>query len=92
MIPQSSPSGKRAFAWARFRQVTWGVSALGLAVAVAVLLYLRWAGTLMPWEARLAIGLGVSLSFVVGGVLMGLVFASNRSGHDAQVDRRDYED
>lgn len=87
MIPDAQPSGKRVV-WARFRRVVWGVTAAGLFVAVMVLVYLRFAGAPMPWHARAAIGLGVTLSFAVGGVLMGLLFASNRSGHDSAADQR----
>lgn len=90
MIDQSRIAGKRA-AWARFRSVAAGVSAAGLAAALAVLGYLRWTGVPMPWQARLAIALGVAASFAVAGVLMGLVFTSHRSGHDVDADRRDHE-
>lgn len=90
MIPQSEPDRKRA-TWTRFRRIALGIAAGGSAVAVAVLLYLRWAGADMPWHARLAIGLGVLFSFAVAAVLMGLVFTSHRTGHDVDADRRDLE-
>lgn len=91
MISDSTLHGKRA-TWARFRRLAWSVSATGIAAAATVLLYLRWTGSPMPWQVRLAIGLGVALSFSVAGVLMGLLFTSSRSGHDAATNHRDNEE
>ena len=90
MITQADDSSKRAAAWRRFRGISGGMTAAGCLVAAGVLIYLRAAGAEMPWNARLAIGLAVALSMAVAGVLMGLVFASARSGHDAEADRPEH--
>ena len=64
------------------------IAVAGAAVA-AVLLVLDWQfGTISPWT-RAAVVLGVGGTVVMAGALMGLVFASNRAGHDEAVDRRD---
>jgi len=39
----------------------------------------------MPLPAVLAVGLGVFLTVLLTGALMGLVFTSARGGHDAAV-------
>lgn len=67
------------------------MGAAGVVLALGALVYLRAAGAEMPWNARLAIGLAIMLSMTIAGVLMGLVFASAGSGHDAEVDRRDLD-
>jgi len=90
MIHQSTADDKAAV-WVRFRRMVLWAGAGGAALALGVLLYFRAAGTPMPWQARLAIGLGVTLTGLVGGALMALVFASARSGHDSEVDAAGHE-
>jgi hypothetical protein len=41
----------------------------------------------MRWELLLAVSVGVAGTLLLTGALMGLVFVSNRSGHDASVGR-----
>jgi len=91
MITQAGPVGKRHAAWRRFRRISFGMIAAGVVLALLALVYLRAVGAEMPWNARLAIGLAIMLSMTIAGVLMGLVFASAESGHDAEVDRRDLD-
>ncbi|TKD51854.1 hypothetical protein [Sphingomonas baiyangensis] len=76
-----------AFAWARFRRILWGMAALACvsaAVGVAVLWW--WLGR-MPLHMGIATALGIGLTVLMGGLLMGLVFLSSGSGHDESVDR-----
>ena len=54
----------------------------GLLLAFLALSWDRLAGTEMSWQGWLAFGLGCVLSLVLAGVLMGLLFYSNRSGAD----------
>jgi hypothetical protein len=73
---------RAADAWARYKKMMkWMV----LAAAVAVLIALAWlrsdTGTLSIHMIIATIA-GVGLSVLVGTGLMGLVFLSNRSGHD----------
>ena len=71
-----------ADAWARYkRMMKWML----LASAVAVLLALAWLrsdGSPLTVHMIIATIAGVGLSVLVGTGLMGLVFLSNRSGHD----------
>lgn len=86
MLPQNAPLGKlmrpTAPHWMRFRHAMRLTFALALAAALAALLYLRFDGTNLPWQGKLAVALGVSLTVLLGGALMSLVFASSRGGHD----------
>lgn len=75
--------------WRRFRDILLAMSAAGVALALAALGYLRWSGTVMPWQGEAAVAAGVLMTMVVAGALMGLVFLSARSGHDASIDRDD---
>lgn len=75
--------------WPRFRRFLRGSVVLGLALAVAALVYLRLTGTIMPWLGQLAVALGVTLSTMLAGALMGLVFVSSRGGYDIAADDSD---
>lgn len=59
----------------------WMALASALAAAVAVA-YLKATSDAMPWQMVLATVAGVGLSVLLGAALMGLVFLSDRSGHD----------
>ena len=77
-----SDEARRAIAWARYKQtMKW----MALAAVVTVLLALIWLksfGEPVPLHMTIATILGVGLSVLVGTGLMGLVFLSNRTGHD----------
>jgi hypothetical protein len=61
-----------------------------LAAVVAALALLVWFVDLgLSGHGIAAIFIGAILSVGMSMVLMGLLFASHRSGHDAEVDRRD---
>lgn len=77
-----------AHAWARFRQIM-RILASVTAVTVVVLLGVFWAfNPQVSIHFFIAAGLGVSLTMLLGGGLMGLVFLSNGTGHDEAVDNR----
>jgi tetrahydromethanopterin S-methyltransferase subunit D len=67
----------------------WRLVAIMATVAaiaiVAALWYLQRSGTPLRLHVALATGLGVGLTLLLAGVLMGLVFFSARSGHDQAV-------
>ena len=78
-----------AFAWARYRRMLgWMALAAALVTAAAVI---ALEGTYGPlsWVAVLATIGGVFASVMLAAALMGLMFLSSGSGHDAQVDERD---
>ena len=77
--PKPQPS---ELAWARYRRMMkWMALASAIAAALAVA-YLKATSDAMPWQMVLATIAGVGLSVLLGTALMGLVFLSDRSGHD----------
>ncbi len=59
-----------------------GLVALVSAVIAVAALYLSLGE--FQLHASIAMAIGIGLSVMLGGVLMGLVFLSNASGHDAR--------
>lgn len=57
-----------------------GLTALASAVVAVGALYLTLGE--FQWHASIAMAIGIGLSVLLGGVLMGLIFVSNASGHD----------
>ena len=81
--PDPLPS-PRASAIARFRRVmTWMVLVSLLAAIVAVAIVAAGDSSLHI-HMLIATALGVFLTVLLGTALMGLVFLSNSSGHDAR--------
>jgi multidrug transporter EmrE-like cation transporter len=71
-----------ALAWSRYRRMMkWMALAAAIAAALAVA-YLKATSDSMPWPMVLATIAGVGLSVLLGTALMGLVFLSDRTGHD----------
>lgn len=85
-MPRHDPVPPRAeasaLAWSRYRTLMkWMALASAIAAALAVA-YLKATSETMPWQMVLATVAGVGLSVLLGTALMGLVFLSDRSGHD----------
>ena len=79
---------KAAHAWARYRQIMkWLFAATGLTVAIAVGLLFAYNG-MISVHFYIAVAMGISLTMLLGGGLMGLVFLSNGTGHDESVDNQ----
>lgn len=75
---------RAAIAWQRYkRMMAWMVLVAAIAAALA-LLYLREPGEPMRLHLVVATIAGVGLTIMVGTGLMGLVFLSNRTGHDEE--------
>lgn len=75
-----------AFAWGRFRRILWGMGAVALLAAIAADYWLwAWMGELYVVTA-IATFLGVFFTIMMAAALMGLMFLSSGSGHDAQVE------
>lgn len=75
-----------AFAWGRYRRVLARMALVAFAVAVlSVLILWYWLGWL-NFTLTLATALGVFFTILLGAALMGLMFLSSGSGHDAQVE------
>ena len=67
----------------------WLCLGLSLLAAAAAIWWLKTSGAPMRWELLLAVSVGVAGTLLLTGALMGLLFVSNRSGHDASVGRND---
>lgn len=79
--------------WRRFRRLMAFVAGIAVLAVVAALWILHREGTVLHWQFMIAIGLGIALSLLLAGALMGLVFVSANSGHDdAVIDPRLPED
>ncbi|MGB3472342.1 MAG: hypothetical protein WBA51_16130 [Erythrobacter sp.] len=77
-----------AHAWARFRQIMRILGAV-TAVTVIVVMGLFWVfNPQVSIHFLIAGALGIGLTMLLGGGLMGLVFLSNGTGHDESVDNR----
>lgn len=75
-----------AHAWARYRQIMkLLLAATTLTVGIAMALLFAYNG-MISVHFYIAVALGISLTMLLGGALMGLVFLSNGTGHDESVD------
>lgn len=75
-----------AFAWRRFRtlmRLLAGVTVATLLIFMAILLVFYPEAQI---HLYIAVALGVVLTMLLGGGLMGLVFLSHGTGHDEAVD------
>ena len=83
---------RAAQAWERYKRIMkWMVLVAILTVGLS-LLYLWRSGAPMPLHLVVATIAGVGLTVLVGTGLMGLVFLSNRGGHDDEAARGDWYD
>lgn len=69
----------------RFWRLMALMAGLALAGVAGVLEYLHLIGVPLRFHFAVAISLGIGVSMILAGALMGLVFISNRSGHDTAV-------
>lgn len=74
------------FAWGRFRRIMAWMGVVSLGAALVALAGLWWWIGEVSLHMAIATLIGVGLSVFLGTALMGLVFLSSGSGHDAAVD------
>jgi hypothetical protein len=74
-----------AFAWARFKRLMGWMVGASLAATVGGLAMLHAMIGPIPFHMAVATALGVFFSVFLAALLMGLVFLSAGSGHDASV-------
>jgi len=80
--------------WGNFRRLMLIMMVAGVVAAGASLFWLHATDALSSLWLAIMVAIGVFLTVMLAGVLMGLVYASNRSGIDDAVDhhqRRDHE-
>ena len=88
---QNDESLATAASWAAYwRLMRWVVLATLLVTALG-LWWLQAGGAPQRWELWLAVAGGIAGTMLLTGALMGLVFLSSRSGHDASVGHADPE-
>ncbi len=77
-----------AFAWARYRRILGWMTAAAAAITAGclVLLWVLTGG--MTLVVMIGIALGFFLTMWLAAALMGLMFLSSGSGHDARVEDR----
>lgn len=69
-------------AWCRYRRIFGFVGLLSLTSAIVAVVALYMAVGEFQLHASIAMAIGVGLSILLGGALMGLVFLSSGTGHD----------
>lgn len=78
--------------WRRFRRLLVFMLAIAVIAVGTALWMLHRDGVVMHLHFVIAMGLGITVSLLLAGVLMGLVFLSANSGHDdAVIDPADRE-
>jgi uncharacterized membrane protein len=77
-----------AFAWGRYRRVLGAMTLVALLVAAIAELALYWSMGELRLATAIATFLGVFLTILLAAALMGLMFLSSGTGHDAQVEDR----
>ena len=76
------------FAWARYFWLLRWMALFTACVVAACLAYLHAVVGDVPIHLYIATSLGVGLTMMLTGALMGLVFLSSGTGHDEAVDNR----
>ena len=69
-------------AWGRYRRIFGFVGLLSLTSAIVAVIALYISVGEFQLHASIAMAIGVGLSILLGGALMGLVFLSSGTGHD----------
>ncbi|RDE04501.1 hypothetical protein [Sphingomonas aracearum] len=87
--PALDDPARAAFAWRRYRRLLGWMAVASVIGAVLAIQGLQHFYGPLGWVAILATLGGVIGSVMMAGALMGLVFLSSGTGHDADVDRRD---
>lgn len=78
-------SDRRRLHWRRFWRLMGFVAAVATLAVGGALWALHREGVVLHLQFVIAMGLGIALSLLLGGALMGLVFLSANSGHDDAV-------
>jgi RsiW-degrading membrane proteinase PrsW (M82 family) len=84
--------GRASAAWKRYWSIMRWMALLSVVVVLLSLIYLESSGEPVPIHMLIATIAGVGLTMLVGTGLMGLLFVSNRSGHDEEASRGGRDD
>ncbi|MBX3594924.1 hypothetical protein [Sphingomonas sp.] len=92
MKPNLDDPDYARLAWRRYRRM-FGIAALAaLASSVAAVIGLYVSVGAFQLHASIAMAIGIGLSVLLAGALMGLIFLSSGSGHDARADGSNRDD
>jgi membrane glycosyltransferase len=75
-----------AHAWARYRRIMRFMFALTVGVVILAVATLYAQNGPVSVHFYIAVALGIGFSMLLASALMGLIFLSNGTGHDASVD------
>lgn len=87
MVPPSpldDPAIAR-FAWTRYWRIMRRMGLFTLVVIAVSLIWLYRQNGFVSIHLYIAAAIGIGLTIMIGAALMGLVFLSNGTGHDAAV-------
>ncbi|HET9629910.1 MAG TPA: hypothetical protein VFP14_10560 [Novosphingobium sp.] len=82
--PLDDPA-KAAHAWGRYKRIMGFMAWITLAVVIATLAVLYWQNGFVSINLFIAAALGIGGMMLLTAALMGLVFLSSGTGHDAAV-------
>jgi len=74
-----------AHAWGRYKRILWAMGGVTVLVVLAVLGFLFWQNGFVSINFFIATALGIGGTMMLTAALMGLVFLSSGTGHDAAV-------
>lgn len=83
---------RAATAWARYKRTMRWMTLAAIVCVLLSLVYLKSFGDPVPIHMVIATAAGVGLTVLVGTGLMGLIFLSNRTGHDEEAHRGERND
>jgi hypothetical protein len=75
-----------AFAWARYRRMMRIMAQITLAAILLAFAWLYWQHGFASIHIYIGAALGVGVTIMLTGSLMGLVFLSHGTGHDDAID------
>lgn len=86
-VPQSplDDPANAAFAWARYKRILGAMAWVTLGVVCATEAFLYWQNGFVSINLFIAAALGIGGMMLLTAALMGLVFLSSGTGHDAAV-------
>lgn len=82
--PDPTPRGAH---WRRYRRLLALMFGLAVVVIGVALTVLHAEGVVLRLNFVIALALGIGVSLMLAGALMGLLFVSANSGHDDSVER-----
>lgn len=82
MDPDLDNPDHARLAWARYRRIFRIVAGAALLSAIVAVVALYVSIGEFQLHASIAMAIGIGLSVLLGGALMGLIFMSSGTGHD----------